>query len=108
MTTASGIVCFTLLACVPFVIKTQANDLQAARTRAETLIPLLQVRMDSTGAYPKDLAEVAGDEPLPWLLLEPDAYRSDGAGYILQIRHPGNPFLADVRQHNQTRWRITQ
>lgn len=108
MTTASAIVCFTLLACVPFVVKTQKNDLQAARTRAEALIPLLQARMDSTGAYPESLAEIAGAEPLPWLLQEPDAYRSTGTGYVMQIRHPGTPTLADVRQHNQTRWRVMQ
>lgn len=108
MTTASGIVCFTLLVSVPFVIRTQTHDLQAARSRAEELIPLLQERMDSTGAYPESLADLTGDEPLPWLLLEPDAYRSTGTGYVMQIRHPGTPFLADVRQHNQDRWRLMQ
>lgn len=108
MSVASAIVCFAMLPTVPILKKNQKTDLDAARTRAETLAPALLHHLYTTGLYPSNLDAVAGAEALPWLLKEPDAYRSTGTGYVIQVRYPGNPFLADERRDNETTWRTTQ
>lgn len=108
MSIASAIVCFAMLPAVPLLKHHQRTDLDAARERAAALIPALQAHFESTGLYPAQLEAVAGDAPLPWLLAEPNAYQSTGTGYVLQIRWPGNPYTAQERRHNETRWRITQ
>lgn len=108
MSVASALVCFALLPSVPILKHQHRVDLEAARARAEALIPLLTDHLHTTGLYPPSLDAVAGDEPLPWLLREPDAYRSSGTGYVMQIRHPGHPFAANERRHTETRWRLSQ
>lgn len=108
LSVASAFVCFALLPSVPILKKKHRADLEAARARAESLIPALQHHLHTTGLYPSNLMTVAGTEPLPWLLMEPEAYRSTGTGYVLQIRYPGNPFAANERRHNETGWRVTQ
>ncbi len=108
MSVASALVCFALLPSVPILAHRHRLDLEAARARAESLIPALAAQRETTGRYPDTLAAVAGDEPLPWLLTEPGAYRSSGTGYVLQVRHPGHPYAAHERRHTETRWRLTQ
>lgn len=108
MSVASALVCFALLPTVPLLHARHRADYAAARTRAEQLIPQLAEHRRTTGLYPATLQTVAGDEPLPWLLLERDAYRATGTGYVVQIRRPGHPYAAEERRHNETRWRLTQ
>lgn len=108
MSVASACVCFALLPAVPYLKHRHRLDLETARTRAEALIPKLTDHLHATGLYPERLDAVADNKPLPWLLREPDAYRSTGTGYVLQIRHPGHPFAAHERRHNESRWRLTQ
>ncbi|HMP77156.1 MAG TPA: hypothetical protein PKE12_12745 [Kiritimatiellia bacterium] len=108
MSVVSALVCFALLPSVPYLKKQHRVDHDSARARAEQLVPALQEYFDANGAFPARLDAVAGAEPLPWLLREGDAYRASGAGYVIQIRHPGHPFAADERRHNETRWRLTQ
>jgi hypothetical protein len=108
MSVASAMVCFALLPSVPILKHRHRVDLDAARARAEALIPALDAHREATGFYPDTLQPVAGRDPLPWLLTEADAYRSTGTGYVLQIRHPGHPFAASERRHTENRWRLTQ
>lgn len=106
MSVASAIVCFALLPSVPVLSHLHRVDLRRGREAAEALIPLLERYRTEHGVYPTHLGEIYDGNRLPWLLREPDAYRSTGTGYVLQIRHPGNPFLADVRRQGEPRWRV--
>jgi hypothetical protein len=108
MSVASAIVCFALLPSVPVLKHFHRVDFNAARARADNVIPLLEAHREASGVYPTSLCAVVSRDALPWLLLETDAYRSTGTGYVLQIRHPGNPLAAHVRRHTDTRWRTTQ
>lgn len=108
MSVASALVCFAMLPAVPFLKNRHRVDHDAARARVEQLLPALRDYAATNGAFPARLDVVAGAEPLPWLLRENDAYRATGTGYVIQIRHPGHPFAADERRHNENRWRLTQ
>ena len=108
MSVASALVCFSLLPSVPILKRQHRADLNAAHVRAEQLALALRAYALETGRYPERLDAVAGTAPLPWLLREPDAYRSTGTGYVMQIRYPGHPFAADERRDGETRWRLTQ
>lgn len=108
MSVASALVCFALLPTVPLLHARHRTDFSAARARAEALIPALTQRLHTTGLYPHNIESVAGGDPLPWLLLEKDAYRSTGTGYVFQIRRPGHPFAAEERRHTEVGWRMTQ
>ncbi|MCO5044594.1 MAG: hypothetical protein M9935_04850 [Kiritimatiellae bacterium] len=108
MSVASALVCFALLPTVPLLHAQQRADLAAAQTRADELIATLATYHQTHNAYPPTLDPIAGPTPLPWLLREPETYRSSTTGYVIQIRHPGNPFTANERRHNETRWRTTQ
>lgn len=108
MSVASAAVCFALLPSVPVLSHLHRLDLQRGREAAEALIPALERYRAERGEYPSQLTDVIDVESLPWVLREPDAYRSTGTGYVLQVRHPGNPFLADVRRQGEARWRMTR
>ncbi len=108
MSVASALVCFALLPTVPLLKAQQRADLRAALDRAEELIPALAAYHEAHDTYPATLTEIAGPTPLPWLLLDSEAYRSTATNYVIQIRHPGNPYTANERRHNENRWRTTR
>lgn len=94
MSVLSALVCFATLPTVPLLQARHRADYEEALSRAESLRIKLREYQLEHGEFPATLDAVSGEEPLPWLLREPYAYRSSGTSFVIQVRQPGHPFAA--------------